>query len=234
MGDPVPVPAPDHGIGVEAVVVARRAGRAQVAPAHVLVDAAEVVPVVDERDHEPQAELAGLRDDVVELPDPVRPVVVRGPARGGVPVLEVDALLRPAADPRRAVRGVADVERAPDAHHVEALRLRGLEQVVDHERRLVDRVVVVRAGEPELAAVEPELRPGALDEAAVVVVGRGRDGRGQRQQGRREERQQNCEPGMHGSSNPPVSGRWVTILNRFSKWSRKADRTPLFERVSTG
>jgi hypothetical protein len=144
--------------------------RADVAPADVLVHPAEVVPVVHERDHEPEAQLAGLGDRVVEPLEAVRPVVVRRPARSRIPVLKVDALLGAAADVRRAVVQVADVERAPDPHDAETLRVRGLEHVVDHEGRLVDQVVLVRAGEAELRTSQPEVGADALDELGVLVA----------------------------------------------------------------
>jgi len=148
----------DRRIGVEGVVVqqARVAGLRD-EPLDVLIHPAEVAPVVRERDHELQAELVGLCDHVVEVLEPRRSLVDDRLARSGVVVLELDAFL-------------VLVHEAPRPDDVEALRRGGVQDVVDHQLRLVDQVVVVRSGETEEPAVQSQVRTDLLHEVAAAAV----------------------------------------------------------------
>jgi len=78
---------------------------------------------------------------------------------------------------------------------VETLRVRSLEHVVDHEGRLVDQVVLVRAGEAELRTAEPEVGADALDELGVLVAAGSRLAGGRRHDADASdhERDESCE-----------------------------------------
>ena len=135
--DPGLVPGLDRGVGIE-VIVERAAG-----PCHVLVHSAEIGPVAGERDHQLQADLACLSDDVIEVGQPGGAVVVGH--RGAVEGLEYEPVLGRLIQP------------APRPQYVEAVRGRGVQDVVDHERGAVHEVVVVRADEVERPAVEGQV-----------------------------------------------------------------------------
>ena len=158
--DPVLVPLADGGVGIELVVVL------QTLPAHVLIHAAELVIVIDERDHELQVELPGLVDHVVELLEAVG-AIVEGGLRA-VPVMKVDAVVR-AIDGVRAVL-VADIYKAPGAHRVEVLGGGGRQDVVDHELRRVHQVVVVGPGRAKRPALVHEAAAGAGGEVMAAGV----------------------------------------------------------------
>src|SRR5687767_12514337 len=110
MRDPVLVPLLDHRIGVEAVVVPDLSvWRADVAPTHILVHPAEIIPIVDEGDHQLESQLASLVNDVIQMFEPCGAVVVSGRASRGIPVLEIDTIRGPAYRRRGIVR-IADIQ----------------------------------------------------------------------------------------------------------------------------
>jgi len=65
VSDPVLVPLPDRRVRVELVMILATL------PAHVLIHAAELVVIVDERNDELYVELAGLVDHIIKMLWPV-------------------------------------------------------------------------------------------------------------------------------------------------------------------
>lgn len=96
--DPASVPRTHELIRVELVMIGAAA------PSYVLVHAAVVVPVVDERDHQLDAQLAGSVDRIVETLETIGTVVER--RCGPVPVLKVHAVVLPLAVAVRGARVV--------------------------------------------------------------------------------------------------------------------------------
>ena len=204
-GDPVPVPAADRRVGVEVVVIPDPVtGVGDVPPVQVGVDATEVVPVVHQGQDQLQVLLAGLLDQVVEPLDAVRAGLQHRPAGLGVPVLQPDVLA--AAVDRVAAVGVLHLAEGPGAHHRDALVVGLLQDGVGHRSGLVDQVVLVGPGEPELLAVQDQVAAGAVHEA-VGRRHRRRGGAGGRRRGRRGPARRGPAGGRGPGRRGPAGGR---------------------------